>query len=150
MVRCVSVSVLWSGELQGLVPQRLLQVFRHQPQPGGLWSSLLLLCATTEPGQNQNYVLLITSIHKEKGHKHFSADGAEHHVWLRDAAAGGAFGPSGRLHHRLPGENRLMGQKQPAAGRRADRRPAAARGKDGKSNNISTDFRTSVNSYIWS
>ena len=72
MVRCVSVSVLWSGELQGLVPQRLLQVFRHQPQPGGLWSSLLLLCATTEPGQNQNYVLLITSIHKEKGHKHFS------------------------------------------------------------------------------
>ncbi|XP_030290443.1 tetraspanin-33 isoform X1 [Sparus aurata] len=57
-----------------------------------------------------------------------SADGAEHHVWLRDAAAGGALGPSGRLHHRLPGENRLVGQKQPAAGRRADRRPAAARG----------------------
>lgn len=62
---CVSVSVLWSGELQGLVPQRLLQVFGHQPQSGGLWSSLLLLCATTEPGQNQNYILLFSSIQKE-------------------------------------------------------------------------------------
>lgn len=53
-------------------------------------------------------------------------------MWLRDAAAGGALGPSGRLHRRLPGENRLVGQKQPAAGRRADRRPAAARGNDGE------------------
>lgn len=57
-----------------------------------------------------------------------SADGAEHHVWLWDAAAGGAFGRSGCLYHWLPGEDRLVGQKQPAAGGRSDCRPAAARG----------------------
>lgn len=57
-----------------------------------------------------------------------SADGVEHHVWLWDAAAGQTFGRSGRLHHRLPGEDRLVGQKQPAAGGRSDRWPAAARG----------------------
>lgn len=56
------------------------------------------------------------------------ADGAEHHVWLRDAAGGRAFGRSGRLRRRLPGEDRVVGQKEPAAGGRTDRRPAAARG----------------------
>lgn len=58
------------------------------------------------------------------------ADSTEHHVWLWEAAAGGAFGRSGRLRCRLPGENRLVGQKQPAAGGRSDCRPAAARGNN--------------------
>ncbi|KAG7232326.1 hypothetical protein INR49_008341 [Caranx melampygus] len=33
---------------------------------------------------------------------------AEHHVWLWDAAAGGTFSCSGRLHHWLPGENHVV------------------------------------------
>lgn len=45
--------MLWSWELQGLVSKRLLPVFGHQPQSGGLRRSLLLLCSSAESGQNQ-------------------------------------------------------------------------------------------------
>lgn len=71
------------------------------------------------------------------------ADGAEHHVWLRDAAAGGAFGRSGRLHHRLPGEDRVVGQEQPAAGGRSDGRAAAARGNTADRRTASQTSQTS-------
>lgn len=72
------------------------------------------------------------------------ADGAEHHVWLRDAAAGGAFGRSGRLHHRLPGEDRVVGQEQPAAGGRSDGRAAAAQGNIADRRTASQTSQTSL------
>lgn len=50
-------------------------------------------------------------------------------MWLWDAAAAAELGQPGRLHSRLPGEDRLVGQEQHAAGGRADSRPAAARGE---------------------
>ncbi|XP_077441149.1 uncharacterized protein LOC144063069 isoform X3 [Vanacampus margaritifer] len=95
-------SVLRRGGLRGLVEERLLPVLRRQPQLGGLRRSLLLLRCPRQP------------------------DGAEHHVRVRDAAAGAPAGPAGRLPGRMFGQDRAVAQAKRQDGGRARRRAAAS------------------------
>ncbi|XP_038010205.1 uncharacterized protein LOC119708189 isoform X1 [Motacilla alba alba] len=92
--------------LQGLVPEHVLQLHGHQPQPRALLRALLLLPARRRPGCHQ------------------------HHVWPRDAGQGLPGGQRLHPHQRLHRQAGQLDPQQPlpAGGHHPGAGPAPAGG----------------------